>query len=139
MVGERDDSQSKSKVSMAASAGNSGWSCQIPTKATSRFHEAAACSFVSPCMLHRRVSVKDHRRDLFVCGQAQGCDRAAGFALKRSRFGDACRDETDQPCDLVLSDPFHSYPLRLMTLFVCGGANYRTAVHSSPHPKGSCS
>lgn len=87
-----------------------------------------------PCVISRRVSVEDHRRDLFVCGQAQGSGRAAGFALKRSRFGDACRHETDQPCDLVLSDPFHSYPLRLATQFACGGANLLTAGHSSPCP-----
>ncbi|MFD8711856.1 hypothetical protein ACFV07_15520 [Streptomyces anulatus] len=70
------------------------------------------------CSVHRwlLVSVEDHRRDLFVRGQAQGCGRAAGFAVKRSGFGDACRHEAGQPCDLVLSDPFHSYPLRLLSL-----------------------
>lgn len=43
----RGDSESNSKVSTAASAGNSGWSCQTWANATRRFHDAVACSSVS--------------------------------------------------------------------------------------------
>lgn len=89
-----------------------------------------------PCMPRLGVSVEDHRRDLLVRGQAKGRGRPAGFPLKRSSFGDACRHETDQPCDLILSDPFHPYLLQSVALFACGGANYRTTGHSSPCPCG---
>ncbi|MEU9193140.1 Gfo/Idh/MocA family oxidoreductase [Streptomyces hundungensis] len=84
-TGERGNSEANSKVSMAASAGKSGWSRQVSARATKRFHEAVACSSVRA-----------------AC--------SGSLALEQVRVGDACKHEVNQLCDLVLSDPFHAFP-----------------------------
>lgn len=71
-----------------------------------------------------------HRSDLSVRSQAKGCRRAPGFTLKRGRVGDALRHETDQPCNLLLSDPIHPFPQPLSSSFAWCGANYRTSQHA---------